>query len=462
MNSLAKNCYSLVVRAKLNDENSIEESYQFDNVDDSTVNLSSEITAHPMVNGDVVADHMFNQPATINVSGSFSLYGNKRTDYKGLSRLYEIQKVFEKIKSQGVFCTLVYQNQLSLDETRFQVRKNMVLNSISWTQKQASLGFQFGFAEVQTVDIEEVAYEVDVTDVNLPTVTDTITLDFTETLLDFSKVDTYIIDTLNSTGLMTSDFLQYTLKTIAAGAIVATVTTVAVGVAALITISSICGGVVAAFPVGTIVAGAIAAATFLVIGVASIIKGIKKGVAARKYKIDAFKYYPKNEAKSQAEVQRLAEYIGKIHENFESLEKVMEVYGISSNKPQELTTYIDNHYYIFTFTKNNMNENYNLVVTDMNNNNFEEFNKPNITEFAKNSVSECKSTNDSCLFTTENGYYVYLVNLKLSAAIEAGSTKEELEALQLDLTNYAVFVSQINLDDFNTLLEKIVINTMTM
>ena len=68
--------YILVVTCELDGE---QQRFMFDYVSDNSTSLSSDLTTHPMVNGDMVADHMFKQPLTVTYSGKFSLYGNKRT-----------------------------------------------------------------------------------------------------------------------------------------------------------------------------------------------------------------------------------------------------------------------------------------------------------------------------------------------------------------------------------------------
>ena len=95
--------YILVVTCELDGE---QQRFMFDYVSDNSTSLSSDLTTHPMVNGDMVADHMFKQPLTVTYSGKFSLYGNKRTEYGKEDRLEQIQNIFERIKNEAIICEL--------------------------------------------------------------------------------------------------------------------------------------------------------------------------------------------------------------------------------------------------------------------------------------------------------------------------------------------------------------------
>lgn len=461
--NLVKNAYTLVVKAKI-DNQQTEESYMFDTVSSISVTSTSEITTHPMINGDIVADHMYNNPVSMSVSGSISLYGNKRYDYKGLSRLHEVETIFEKIKSQGVLCTLVQQNQANLDETRFKVRKSMVLNSISWTESQSSLGFTFGFMEVKLVDTEKTNYVVDATDTSLPAVTDTATLDFTNELLDLTKVDEYVIKIFQENDLISPEFLNYTIQTISTGTVIGLVGAAAIGVASLALIVTYCG-LSAAFPVGTIIAAALASCVFIASSINSAIKIYKKANAQKTFKTKAYNFYKNNDKKNEAEFTRFVTYLGTIHQNLQSLNDYILLYGITSNQAQTLGITIDNEYYVFTFTKNMLKSDeeqtiYSLLVTNMSKNDKEMFNKDNIIEFTQNYLSDC-TTHNMLFRTSSSSQYVYLINKKLGNEFNIDSTKDKIYSIQNDLTNYCILVSTINLEEFDKLLNDIIKNAMT-
>ena len=151
------NVYDLVVRCEIDGE---EENFLFDYVEDATTNLTSDITTHPLVNGDIIADHMYLNPSTVSFSGTFSLLGNKKYDFGNTDRLANIQEIFERIMKEGIMCTLVKMSSTG-DTSRFKVRENMVLTSITWVERQTSMDFTFTFNEALTSVVDDVEYEVE-------------------------------------------------------------------------------------------------------------------------------------------------------------------------------------------------------------------------------------------------------------------------------------------------------------
>ena len=350
------NSYILIVEARIDGE---DKMFQFDYVEDTTTQLTSDITTHPIVNGDIVADHMYRNPISENVSGKFSLFGNKRYNYGTSDRLANIQTIFERIKDEGIFCKLYKMNQNTGDKTRFKIRENMILKSITWIESQTVLTFTFEFVEAMTVNIEEVQYDVDVTDENLPALTDATTSDFTDEFLNMNTVTKYVIKILTDEELLKGDFLEYFVKTYSAGLGTGTVAGVVVGLAAIKTIVTVCGSIAAATPVGTTIAIGLGAVAFVAITWYSAYKGLKKFANSRKYKLKAFKTY-KSDKKNKAEAVRFTNYVGTIYQNLEYLNESISIYGIPKNGNQELLTYIDNVYYIFSFIKNNATGKYDL------------------------------------------------------------------------------------------------------
>ena len=69
--------FAITITCRLNEEDTQLTTLILDTVKDNSINLSSTVTTHPMVNGDIVADHMYNNPSNENISGTFSLNGSK-------------------------------------------------------------------------------------------------------------------------------------------------------------------------------------------------------------------------------------------------------------------------------------------------------------------------------------------------------------------------------------------------
>lgn len=458
------NIYDLVVRCEIDGE---EKNFLFDYVEDATTNLTSDITTHPLVNGDIIADHMYLNPSTVGFSGTFSLLGNKKYDFGSTDRLANIQEIFERIMKEGIMCTLVKMSSTG-DTSRFKLRENMVLTSITWVERQTSMDFTFGFNEALTAVVDDVEYAVDVLDESLPVPSDPLSLDVTDELLDVNEILQYTIGVLQEEGLFADGFLEgainwgveigqrigvvgqkigYAAEGALAGAAVgAVVGSVAVS-AAIVTMCAIFGGL-AAIPVAGWIAAAVIAAVAIVAG---IIYGIFKGLEKNKYQIKKFKY-KKKEKDREAEYNRFYEFIGQIVLQFEQLEQNLSLYGFGQNTSQQCMVTIDNNYYVFTFTKSTNESNYSLEVTDING--IKVANITNIAEKAIASLNECNA--ETILFSTGSGVQVYLSAREILAKRQEGATNEEIEALQKDLTKYAILSSSLDLTKFNELMADII------
>ena len=129
-----------------------------DTIQERTVSGTNTTPSQPMQSGDTISDHTYREPNTYNISGSFSLDGDKvynlgnQNDYVNdftktkMDRLSRIQETFEAIKKGGYLCTLTFMSMpdnttslsnavLSNASTRFKIRKNMQLKSFQWSEK---------------------------------------------------------------------------------------------------------------------------------------------------------------------------------------------------------------------------------------------------------------------------------------------------------------------------------------
>lgn len=161
--------YKLVIRVNMNQYGEVygkDEAVKIlmlDVVKTKSITASSTITNQPLQSGDTMSDHMYRNPTTFNVSGTFALNGENANDIsygfigKENDRLTQIETLLEKIKDEGYLCNLI---TMSFDDngkndannTRFKVRKNMALTSITWSEKLNSIDYQLSFQEVITVD----------------------------------------------------------------------------------------------------------------------------------------------------------------------------------------------------------------------------------------------------------------------------------------------------------------------
>lgn len=454
-----KTSYRAVIKCDA-DNDGQDEYYEMDVVNPVNENFQSDITEHPLVEGNMLADHMIIQPMTMTLSGKFSLSGAKPTSYDGeFGRLANIQDLFERLLKNGTFCSIVHMSKISGDgaetgKIRFKQRDNMVLNGISWVTGNNSLEATLSFREVQTAEVDEVLYDVDRRDPNLPALTDAQTMDFTDNFLDWGKVDEMVLKMCWDCKFIDEGFLELvvTVNTIAINAniIVAIAALVAAGIIVNAVIAGTLSASAAIFPAGTIIAGV----AIVALGIAALLSWFNRMENAKKYKIKAFKRY-ETDRENQAEIERFQNFIGSIHQQLEQLENVIKVYSIPVNEPQECMLYIDDNYYIFVFEKNNTTGKWSLKVKDV-----EDKIRGQQSQIAGlSSIDECSSSN--ALFRTIGvGSYVYVMNSKQQELATNGASQEEIDEANNDLKNYSILISKINMDDFTQVLQDIIKNAL--
>ena len=467
-----------------------------DVVSNFSSNESSEITSHPIVTGDIVADHMYRMPISCSVSGSFSMYGDGSFTYTGShqDRLANIQQLFRRIKNEGLECTLIKSTSGKNGSSRFMSYDHMVLKDIDMTTNNTDLDFTFRFVEVMTIDvITEPIPDEDVLDENLPAITDAVLSNFSDTMINWEDVDAAVIKAMQSIGLFGVSVQVYDYYTDKYGLInqrlvdsngiiltngteflnivssycssedfgniiLQSLAGTAVGAIAGVVISYLVGCL--SNPVGLVVIAVSAIVGFVVSLVFSIMKAKKR----REYKIATFAAYL-DDRKNQSEVIRFVNFVGQIHLNIMQLNDVIHFYQIPTNEYQEMLLTIDNNYYTFKFSKNNTSDKnssgWSLEVTDMNGKPVSGASMSNLV--GKTEMSECRDGTQ--LFRVpSSGSYVYIIFLyqskysrQLSNYMELSGYKDDdyYEAIK-DLRNYAVMVSEINLSNYEETLAALI------
>ena len=171
--------------------NGKQTTFIIDTVSSYEVTTTSTITTHPIVSGDEVADHMYRNPIQISMSGTFSLNaGTKFTYGSGSSKFSSIESLFEQIKNEGILCELVKMSTSDSDnKVQFSKRSSMALTSITWTEKENSLGFRFSFNQAMLVKVSSTPVQSSKSDTEyLPTFSDAIYGSFSDELLDYDAV----------------------------------------------------------------------------------------------------------------------------------------------------------------------------------------------------------------------------------------------------------------------------------
>lgn len=431
--------FAYVITAKDYPKKGEVTSLVLDTVNDSTINANSTITTHPVSSGDYVADHMYDNPDTISIDGTFSLNGTKGivVDAAG-GRLDNVESIFEDIKRRGILCDavkvhLVQNAATSQQEARFKVRENLVLTSIVWTEGINSLKYSFSFTQVMLVEAQ--SYEVDEDDRFLPNITEPQTLNFTDTLIDWNQLDSLIMKTIVDTGLMDDEFRTLISSCSTAGLVAA-----GVGVAvAVIVVAAVATSVIT---VSLGVIGVVIAAVALI--AYGLYKAISTCIENYNYRIKPFKTYL-SDKKTNKEIRRFSELIGTLHDNLIVLNDAIKVYAVSSDEPQECMLSLDDNYFIFTFTKNNTNGRYSLAVE-----NFDLAQTAVKNDITSSPTNISQLTSSNALFkTSANGLYVYL----MYAGEESNKEKNKL-------TNYYIMTSSIKMEDYNNVVADILKNAI--
>lgn len=420
--------FAITISCLLNDTDTDTDltTFVLDTVNDNTIDLSSQMSVHPMVNGDQVADHIINEPSSMTISGVFSKNGSKSTvvDKNG-SHLENVQEMFEKIKRQGIPCDIV-KIQTIKNETGekrqpvFKKRSNMILTRISWTERINSLGFSFTFNEAILADV--ITLNADTDDAFLPNIEFPSTMSFTNELIPWDYIDKVLYDSLDAAGLIGKEFKEYVrgMSNATVLGIVGAVGGAVLGasIAKLIGLGAAAGG-----PWGALAGAAVG----VVIGIVNWIDGI---IQRNKYRIDPF-----NNGTDE-EVKRYAELIVATHQLFEPLNEQIKVYKITELVDQECILTIDNNYYIFTLVKNNTTNDFDLKIKDIND--VVVGQKNNLKRTALDNIMNCK-LNNSIFETSLKGPWVY-------------SIKSENE--------YFFMVSSINMETFEKIVEDIIVKSL--
>lgn len=449
----------------------LNEPIEFDLVRDKSVTASSDVTEYPTVQGDTIADHMIKKATTMRVVGTFSLYGNKPSTFNGADdRLTNVQTFFERLKDEGIMCTLTTIDRASNSRQRFKTRNSMVLNSITWNESQSSMEFDFGFTEALTVDM--IPPVPDYTDENVPVITDPSAMNFTDEFLDSEKITSIILQQLQQVKLLDDDFAVWVSENVEIVRQFATVTSLAaIAVGAVIITKMISVAIsAAALGLATNPVGWVIGAAFLAVGAVYAFvswlcnqTAIKK--AEREYGIKAFKRTD-NDEENEQEAQRLCNYIGQVNQRLDALNDSIQVFAVQASIEQECMLYIGSKYYIFTFTKNNTQTEDGQTTWKLNVAFSDKDSTKDISDVCAASLSNIKDcTLDNMILKTDDGIWIYLINNKLDSVENASYNSEEERSKAIadcksDLTSYAILASKTNMQEFCDKMQDIIIEAM--
>lgn len=403
-------------------------SILLENVGDTNINLSSQITRHPIPSGDMVADHSFKQPANLSLNGSFSSNGRKGLVFQNQQfSLIEVQDLFERIKDEGILCNIVKVKVNEDEKPMFSIRHDMALQNITWNEKINSLDFNFSFTQIMLVDINE--YDVDTSDMFLPDVTDPNVLSFTESpLFDKEGVVKAINNAVDELKVAEPEFLRFLSSWLKSGLIAG-----AIGVGVTVGVAAILGTILAtatATGIGAVVAIVAATAYFIY----RIVKFAKESAGL---KIRKFRKY-KSQRKNEEEGKRYIQMIDDLVKEFDALNSQIAVYNLANDGQQQCLLTIDDEYYCFTFTKNNVDDSkYKLSILDLDNNLIS-----SIEDVSSSAIQSIDGCNSNTAILVVNNIQVFLMNPK--------DSNERTN----DLTENYILISKLDMGQFSTIVDE--------
>lgn len=443
----------LIPNVNLTETGSDTDAIEFDVVDSIDVTSTSDLTTYPLVNGDVVADHMIRQPISLTVSGKFALLGSRTTNFSGSSndRLHNIQDYFENLKNSGTLCKLVVRSRVDGVE-RFKERNCVVLTSIRWGELQSSLIFTFTFNEIMLINVEDFDSsneELWNVDPNVPAITDGVSRSFTDEVISKADVMVAVLQTAISYGIMTPEFAE---KYINDSKLIDELdssqlngvtrnqymTTALFGTAAgIYGAAGIAAGLILGGPVGWVVG---------IFGL--IIAGIGIGVAYAasqdyKYAREQFSLSLDDYKNSQL-VDEFDAFTSEVFQEIDILNEFNQFFRFTSNEAQECLLTISNDYYVFVISKNNVTENWELIIEDIEGN---DVGGGRVVMKSKALSGLDEVSESSHIFRSKGeGAFIYLyidkiAGIRDNTALTENERNTQIEAAYKDITNYGIIVS---------------------
>lgn len=435
------------------DLNGNQETVNFDLIDNVTIKSSSNLTENAMMNGDIIADHIYREPDEVTISGSYGLFGNRNVQFSGpWDKLGNVEEYFENIKNKGYRCSIITRSLLNNSSTRFKTRENMVLTDIDWTHNQTSISFTLSFTEQKTASLQAQNIPYTEKDEDGPEITDGIAASFTEEVLDWGGVQVLIIKLLNEDNMMTDEFKQelqeLSFSESGAAWLGAELAAAVTGLAIVLASSGPVG-----WAIGAII-GIGGAAVCLAMGIYNIIKENERKEelqrAQEKWGTEQFQYFEGNDERNKEELQRFFDFVGGVADYIKTLDNYITVYKIPTNAQQEMTIYIDDNNYVFKFNKISESSGWQLTLSTPSNS----IGQWTCWNEAKADIS--KLNNGNALHKTSNRYRIYLMYSDLD---ENGDPKSSGKN---DLTNYFILVSTVDFEKFEDLLIELIQNGGTV
>lgn len=409
--------YTLIVDPDNQGFDNVRRYIPLDLVKSLSVQSTSQVTSYPLLTGDIMSDHKYDEPKTISISGSFSLNGSQANNGSFVignnknARLVNIENYFETIQKLGKTITLVTSGNV------FKSRSNLIITNLSFNYGINNISFSMSLKEVyffEALDIQVDEYDGDP---NLPTLADFKTLDFSQDVISREQTYSMTINILFSKGIIGANFGRFWIdwgKGI--GIASAIFTAIVLAIAIIVLKMAIASTAFASLVATTLSSISIPVVGWVMAGIGATIIAISKIVALfkmmeRRKMIAEFRVYA-NKADQDSEGNRFLEVLEQIQNSFNEIADSNDIkcYGITSNtNKQEMYLSIDNNTYAFDFEKDT-NGYWQMRVTMLDNteNGTSIKLQGGSKMIGQSSIIGMKK--DSALFTTKHNVRVYLVN----------------------------------------------------
>lgn len=397
--------YTLIVK-KDNYFDTVDRYIPLDVVSDFSVEGSSDVTSYPLITGDIMSDHKYDNPKSVSISGKFSLNGKFNDSFvqggNVASRLVNIEDYFFACRKYGKLMSIVC---ISNDGTRFSMLDNLTFTSIRFKRDYNSMEYSFSLKEVYFFEADtDIQVAENVQDPNAVTLGDFESLDFTKEVLSTENVDKWAVNIMHQNGLIEQSFIDMFNKN---AKLWGNLNSTAFDVALYASGGALVAGSTVAFVLSlTNPFTAIAAGT---IGLLMCIFSFADLVRRNKL-IKPFKGYD-NDADNEREIKRFLRVISTIENQISNAADNLGIrcYGLSSSaKKQKMYLTIDNTIYAFYFEKQSTGF-WSLAVTDIDENPIAS-NSNKLIGFKD--IFELKKAD--AMFKTSSGTCVYIINLALS------------------------------------------------
>lgn len=395
-----------------------------DYVSSVSVSASTEITSYPLLSGDVISDHKYDNPRTVEISGKFALNGkiasqqNAPFSFSGDkgSRLKNIEEYFFALRKYGKFISLV---SVINNQNRFSTIDNLAISNIRFTRQFNVLEFSLSLKEIYCYENEnELDLLESVTDPDMPSLAGFKTLDFAKDVLTYEGIEEMTIEKLADNSLIEASFgdalgeeLISTSTSVLVGGITAAL--VYIILKKLVQLGLMALAKFTMYSASLTIAGAIPVIGWIALGVGILAAGITFLCKWLKKKslIDTFKGYSNAEQNAE-ERQRFMNVVNNIKTTFNKLAKNNNIkfYGFTSNvAKQSAYLTIDNNIYEFKAEK--ISTGWSLQVLNASEND-EAVPTTNTSRLVGHKSLLGLKSSDS-IFHTTNKTYIYILNKAL-------------------------------------------------